>query len=296
MSSDLDGTTRRDAIAIAEQTQRWEIALEQVSVPFLAGGYQRSLLIRSGWFLLLLIWITTILLTFSCEAVLPTYERFYDEFAAEHLPAGVTNPSGPITNDETGNDIGWLVQILPFIEQQNAFDQFDPKTSIYSDENLPLRELSIPTFLCPSFPHEITEDGYGMTNFAACYHDVESPIDEDNHGLMYLNSSVRYSEIRDGSSHTILVAEMIPTENSLGWPSGTEASLRNSGSLDGAAQLLSLPRMEFGSQETGGLASAHPGGAHATFADGAVRFLMWSIDPITLQNLGHRSDGVVIQE
>jgi prepilin-type N-terminal cleavage/methylation domain-containing protein/prepilin-type processing-associated H-X9-DG protein len=218
------------------------------------------------------------------------------EFAAERLPAGVTNSDGPITNAPVGDHVGWLIRILPFIEQQNAYDQFDPKASVYAEENEPLRFLQIPTFYCPSFPHSTTADGFGLTNYAACYHDVEEPIDEDNHGLMFLNSGVRYSEIRDGSSYTILVGEMIPSDNSLGWTSGTEASLRNTSFLGGAAQLMSLPQMEEGSQTTGGFDSAHAGGANFVLADGAVKFLVASIDPLLLQHLGHRSDGNVISE
>jgi len=218
------------------------------------------------------------------------------EFAAERLPAGVTNPEGPIKNEPSGQHVGWLVRILPFIEQQNAYDQFDPKQSVYSEENEPLRRLHIPTYYCPSFPHSETRDGYGLTNYAACYHDVEEPIDEDNHGLMFLNSDIRYSEIRDGSSYTILIGEMIPSENSLGWTSGTEASLRNTSFLGGAAQLMSLPQIDEGSQTTGGFDSAHSGGANFVLADGAVKFLTSTIEPILLEYLGHRSDGNVIAE
>ena len=39
------------------------------------------------------------------------------EFAQEEFPAGVTNPTGPVTSDEVGIDVSFLVEILPHIEQ-----------------------------------------------------------------------------------------------------------------------------------------------------------------------------------
>ena len=47
----------------------------------------------------------------------------------------------------------------------------------------------------------------GPTSYAACHHDVEAPIDADNHGVFYLNSRTRYDDITDGPAFTILVGE-----------------------------------------------------------------------------------------
>src|SRR5689334_12018810 len=42
------------------------------------------------------------------------------ESAHEVLPPGVINPTGPIQNSAKGYHVGWMVQILPFIEQKNV--------------------------------------------------------------------------------------------------------------------------------------------------------------------------------
>jgi hypothetical protein len=41
------------------------------------------------------------------------------------------------------------------------------------------------------------------------YHDIEAPIDVDNHRLLFLNSHVRFDEIYDGSSKTLLISSLI---------------------------------------------------------------------------------------
>ena len=38
----------------------------------------------------------------------------------------------------------------------------------------------------------------GSISYAGCHHDVEAPIAADNHGVLYLNSHVRFDDITDG--------------------------------------------------------------------------------------------------
>ncbi|MDZ7618271.1 MAG: DUF1559 domain-containing protein, partial [Patescibacteria group bacterium] len=67
-----------------------------------------------------------------------------------------------------------------------------------------------------------------VSTYAGCHHDVESPIDADNHGVFFLNSHVSTYEIPDGASHTITVGEK-RDDAELGWMSGTRDTLRNTG-------------------------------------------------------------------
>src|SRR3981189_1063062 len=39
----------------------------------------------------------------------------------EVLPPGVVTPAGPILNIPKGQHLSWMIQILPFIEQANAY-------------------------------------------------------------------------------------------------------------------------------------------------------------------------------
>ena len=85
-------------------------------------------------------------------------------------------------------------------------------------------------------PHTAAGAGsWTVSNYAGCYHDVESPIDVDNHGVMYLNSHISQKDVTDGTSHTIYVGEKLSDEQDLGWMSGTRATLRNTGTPPVAA-------------------------------------------------------------
>lgn len=220
------------------------------------------------------------------------------EFSIEHLPPGVTNPTGPVTSLPTGKDVGYLVYLLPYVEQRGIADNFDISAGTYAPQNAAARKQAINTYLCPSFPQGHNDDGSsGLTNYAGCHHHVEAPIDDDNQGLLFLNSRIRYDEIYDGASHTFLIGEMLPASNSLGWASGTRASLRNTGSPIGSTSAAAFaPAAPAAPTAVGGFASSHQGGAQFVMGDGSVIFIVTSIDSQLYQNLGNRSDGAMMGE
>jgi prepilin-type processing-associated H-X9-DG protein len=125
---------------------------------------------------------------------------------------------------------------------------------------------------------------------------VEAPIDEDNHGLLFLNSRIRVRDIPDGTSYTIFLGETADEHplnaslDNLGWMSGTRATLRNTGllpkeELQQEDELLSVGG--FGSYHTAGLTMF-------AFGDGHVRPLSPEIDPEVYRSLGNRADGKLI--
>jgi prepilin-type N-terminal cleavage/methylation domain-containing protein len=216
------------------------------------------------------------------------------EFAVEHLPAGVINPEGPIDNVPDGQHVSWLVQILPYVEMGNAYDAFDLKAGAYAPANSAVRLVPVSLFMCPSFPgDELNEDkSAAVSTYAGCYNDVEEPIDADNNGLLFLNSSIRYRDIKDGSSQTILIGE-IWDEFSLGWVSGTRATLRNTSRVNQRPWRQGQPVIPMGPLDVGGFGSAHPGGINIATADGSCHFITDNTDPEVLRQLGNRADGTL---
>ena len=224
----------------------------------------------------------------------------HHEFSYEVLPSGVINPDGPIRSEPIGQHVSWTVQLLPYIEQQALYQHFDIDKGTYAPENAEPRKRQVPTLLCPSNPTAYRrplgmDPDIALCHYAGCHHGQEAPIDADNGGLFFLNSRVRYSEILDGSSQTIMLGEMIPTSGSLGWASGTRATLRNASDIVGG-NINRGQAPELDVMDVGPFGSFHVGGANFTFADGSTRFLTQLIDPDLLRQLGDRADGELLAE
>jgi prepilin-type processing-associated H-X9-DG protein len=234
------------------------------------------------------------------------------ESAHEILPAGVINPTGPIQSTARGYHAGWMLQLLPFLEQRNIARRWNDTMGVYSAENVTARSAVVNIFLCPSDsgPMRHNGDNAALGSYAACHHDVEAPIDADNTGAFFLNSRLRSEDITDGTSCTIFMGEKLRDATELGWASGTRATLRNTGTKLNATRVLALSALtgedDLPETETaaaannpatslvGGFSSPHAGGANFGFGDGSVRFLKNTINMQVYQYLGNRADGEVI--
>jgi prepilin-type processing-associated H-X9-DG protein len=204
------------------------------------------------------------------------------------LPPGVVDLKGPIQNTPDGFHHSWIIQILPNMEQGGLALSIDRNESVYEASNRGVGATRLNALMCPGDRKSSTLAGIGVSSYAACHHDVEAPIDTDNHGVFYLNSRVRLGDVLDGTSTTIFVGEKIIQPGDLGWMSGTRATLRNTGSAINAKVPPALVMSDF---YVGGFSSRHAGGAHFCFGDGSVRFLAETIHPDVYRYLGNRDDG-----
>jgi prepilin-type N-terminal cleavage/methylation domain-containing protein/prepilin-type processing-associated H-X9-DG protein len=257
----------------------------------------------------------------QCKNNLAQLGLAVQNYEAAHgcLPPGVLEPTGPIQSVAQGHHVNWLVHLLPQLELQNAYDRLDFDVGVYDPVNAPVRQWGSKIFVCPS---DTPAPLVGATNYAGCHHDVEAPIDSLQNGIFFRNSGVRYRDIRDGSSQTILLGEKLIATADLGWLSGTRASLRNTGSPLNASSisatgLLSqigestndwvqpiIPQPGEGlpianvdpSLVVGGFESRHPGVVNFVFVDGSVHNLSTGLGPGVLQQLGHRSDGQLFDD
>ena len=268
---------------------------------------------------------------------LASYEATY-----QVLPPGTVDKTGPIIEDINGYQFGWIPRLLPYLEQKAVYRTLDFKTGVYQAANLTAGAVAMNVLLCPSDPTRWRGRGWSRmpgvmtsganlsaildptpTAFAACHNDVEAPIDVTNTGVFYLNSRVRYDDIEDGLSHTIFLGEKKGPGDELGWPSGTRATLRNTGTpinqtvLDPTdltgfhrqlARLLELPDptrepvdpaldpapAAKGPVAVGGFGSYHPQGANFLLGDGSARFLKSTIDREVFRRLGSRADGLPV--
>ena len=115
--------------------------------------------------------------------------------------------------------------------------------------------------------------------------------------------SARFGEIADGLSNTILAGEILPSchdhhrggggwYNSNGQWTATTARINFNTCGKQAVQDNQSNCNDFRNWNTsGGFKSDHTGGANFVLCDGSVQFLSQSIDYLTYQQMGSRSEG-----
>ena len=248
------------------------------------------------------------------------------ESAYQVLPAGVTNPAGPIQNVPDGLHLGWLVRALPYLDEKNLFDHVDLSASVYGPKNAQARSIPVEGLVCPAESVDMlnvlapradaaagaehaaapTEVKVASSNYAGCHHDVEAPINVDNRGVLFLNSQIRLSDVTDGLGHTFFTGEKRQNDGDLGWISGTRATLRNTGTtINETPPPRTGPSVPLQADGTpaptnvlyvGGFGSYHGGGiANFAFGDGSVKAVSETISPKIYVLLGNRADGQLIE-
>lgn len=244
----------------------------------------------------------------------------------ERLPPGAAGPAGGGPNSSLGGDLGYTVFILPYIEQNNLYRTADLTLSYIQDPNTTnLSPKTVPIYRCPSATvtdandagnvytdtqagttlHYVGIMGPKGTNpaggayremvFTAAYSD-QGTISAQ--GVLSVNSKVRFNDITDGLSNTLLVGELsFKTANvyrvwSRGWDTRYVASAKN--------VLYTLNTTHFSGAALGSvlfndvsLGSDHTGGTNVLLADGSVRFLSDAISAATLMGLASRNGGEV---
>ena len=261
------------------------------------------------------------------------------EMAHRCLPPGTIDRTGPIESRATGYHMSWFVQLLPYIDEGNVYRHIDFGQSIYAKANSEARAQPLAVLQCPSSflmptvvlqqsPDETGGPGpdaegpgdvsVGTTGYAGVHHDggpadaeprapegfKDVPIDIDQNGVLFLNSSVTYQEIHDGSSHTLFVGEIVTSSGGLGWASGTRSSLRNGASRINHPSLFRAGSVGMPTPESednnpravGSFGSRHSGGANFLFGDTSVRFINDGINAAVFWNLCNRRDGQLLGE
>tara|TARA_R110002095_G_C4228622_1_gene237788 strand:+ start:709 stop:1671 length:963 start_codon:yes stop_codon:yes gene_type:complete len=217
----------------------------------------------------------------------------------------------------------WTVLILPYLEQAALYDDFNFSErfsamfnrSVYhgsaTNHAASLQRLS--AYECPSDPMATAENhlsNYRGIQGGGLNHDCGvTTYRFYRNGILYVNSSIRFRDITDGTSNVFLCGESIynpipatgTSGQSIGWAS--TVSTRNDGRLPGnlAATRDGINSWS-GNPETDNtqiimshtLSSRHVGGCHFLMADGSVHFLSENMDIITYRSLGIRNDGLPV--
>jgi prepilin-type N-terminal cleavage/methylation domain-containing protein/prepilin-type processing-associated H-X9-DG protein len=212
--------------------------------------------------------------------------------------------------------MSWNTRLLPFLEQSAMWNQAVTayrQTTNYFLSPPHLLATPNPRFACPSDSRTLMM-GYAGGRVPAAftiYLGVEGIDQYRRDGLLFVDSAVRFNDVADGLSNTLMVGERPPsTDEVLGWwyASGGQA---NDGSAD---MVLGVRERNSYIPQTcppgpyhyaGGYLhnqcdcfhfwSLHSGGgANFLLADGSVHFLAYSADLI-LPDLATRAGGEATQ-
>ena len=250
------------------------------------------------------------------------------------------------------NQINWRVSVLPYIEQSNVYNQLDFGQSFTGQVPNPntavLGRNNIAAFRCPSdvvdpfdsgsllaalnaeqmdYSSYIAISGAGdpgvLPNLALSGKCISNPglgWNCDN-GIMQLNKRIRFRDVTDGLSNTIVLGEQSGKDPGMqfgarqGLAGGWHGPLTPLPVDFNAVPAFPTPISAvtpvvypinstcadpgfclFPTFSSTNLNSEHEGGAQFALADGSVRFLSENMSLQTLRRLAMRADGEVIGE
>jgi prepilin-type N-terminal cleavage/methylation domain-containing protein len=188
---------------------------------------------------------------------------------------------------------GWGFQILPFLEQTNAWNG-----GVVIAIGAPIK-----TFFCPArrAPQTITfsDPGYLGPNPAVHALCDYAASNLDNTGVVRQYTPTTFADIRDGASNTLLVGDKRMNLALLGQEQPDDNEGYTSGWNEDTMRLTSLrPQPDFIGDPSlhGGklFGSSHVGALNVVLADGSVRTVSYTVSPATFKALGDEADGQVI--
>ena len=194
-------------------------------------------------------------------------------------------PRGTIDNDNLKPDdrLSWVVSLLPYIDQNNLYQQIDRKAGWKNDDNAEVAKFTIPSFQNPS--HARPSDNPGSMDYVGIAgvgpKAAELPNDDPKAGIYGYNRATKIRDITDGTSNTMAVADA--SKPNASFMKGGKATIR------GFSQQPYINGPD-------GIGGPHAGGIQVLFADGSVRFISENIDPGVLEALATKAGGEVIGE
>jgi len=275
---------------------------------------------------------------------LQTYHDTHNKFPNG---AEVDESQKSIPERATVHGANWVISILPNMEQQNLYAQFDLTVPISgpdvpANQNYQARGTDLPAMRCPSdtfsdqskFKGRSSQEGdnWARGNYGAnaslgfmILGEAGGPnerywLDERVRGVMGLGDAVSKRKITDGTSNTLMIAELragvsdadprgtwalgVPGASTL-WAHGTDNDIGPNSCKPGGDGIFGCGRIKgsFGGEDAliaecmpcddvagqGGPRGQHVGGVLTGFADGSAHFISdfidkseeWDLDPTT---------------
>ena len=223
---------------------------------------------------------------------------------------------------------GWGTMILPRLEQQALYDSLNVSTTKAQGQASmkPPAQTALAVFRCPSDTGKklnANRADYGTSNYVSIFGALYDQAAPSSGGLVYgsregactgmfgPNSSVRMAEVTDGTSNTVMIAEMCYGPNGVktstganriyngaiwvGIPTDANSNVANQLSLCGFAAGSDVRFRKINTPDSSNaISSAHSNGAQFSVADGSVRFISQNADGKMIDAIADRADGAAI--
>jgi prepilin-type N-terminal cleavage/methylation domain-containing protein len=217
---------------------------------------------------------------------------------------------------------GWILKLLPFVEQQPLYDQFDPSLTgdLWIGGGLwkcrPQMQTRLGLLQCPAddsnrglaseqaqwggTPVAVTnyKGVMGTCNIGGSWPDSPSGMNTldhvNNNGLFFRNSSqvkIRFATVTDGLSHTLAVGEDVSEQN---WHGAAYYSNGDFASCHAPLNFFLSPS-DPGNPRIMSFRSKHSGVVNFCVADGSVRSISQTVNWLTYQQLCTRNGGEMAQ-
>ncbi len=238
------------------------------------------------------------------------------------FPPGIQFDAGENPTSSDNFRPNWVILTLPYMEQQTMYDSFDLTQTISHANNRTQRGRKLATMICPTDSGHSTlfagtsageGDNWARGNYGG--NGINTRLDSalnswnnvDVRGVMGHNRSVTMAEITDGTSHTLLAAELrvgissldrrgtwamgaagsslLVWHGSTGDANGPNACNGSADDIEGCDILMANPGVVSLLQKAcmtcwqpcpsyqAAPRSQHPGGVQSVFADGSCRFI-----------------------
>ena len=208
----------------------------------------------------------------------------------------------PVAGDPQG--AGWGFQILPYIEQDNAW-RGGGRATVDECQRF-IRGQPIKTMFCPSRgnPRVFSQNAWyapnGPSSFAQT--DYAGSQGTNNNGAIVRHNRnsgnmLTLVGITDGTANTIMLGEKMLDRRYLGNFQGDDNEGYTSGWDHDVIRLTDrLPEADTVTKGSGEsrFGSSHTGGFQAGLADGSVRFIRFSVSLPTFSAIGTRNGGEVV--
>jgi prepilin-type N-terminal cleavage/methylation domain-containing protein len=213
----------------------------------------------------------------------------------------------------------WGAQLLPYLEQQNLFQQINFNVAVEDASNQTVRTTPLKLFVCPSDRSTGVFTIYSMSgspmvqaasssyagNFGTGFMYAVPP--DQGTGVLFRNSRVRLTDITDGTSNTFVIGERGSFFTQAPWAGavsyGTErvtpgAPVDPSHLERATAQVLAhadpYHTLNDPNSDPDDFYTAHTGVGLFVFGDGSVRPLHLGTPAVVLEALATRNGGEVV--